>query len=321
MIAPPKVTDVKIAARDAEFRAVTASPFGADDEIGMLNLITPESRAQVMAEADASKVFDLSVEYFIGMPSWVDSGEPPFQIWMSQTPPGTVNDAPAGISEKENRLVACSGDCMTMYIHCGTHIDTLNHFGYCGEIWNGFTVREHLASRHWTVCGAEKQPPIIARAIVLDVAAAHGADMLPASYGIGADDIRMTLDRQGSQIRPGDVCLIRTGRMKLWPDYDGYMPDEPGLNREGAELLANAGAIVIGADNIALEQVPSDDPDNSMAVHTYLLAEAGVPIMEVVNLEELSAEEVFECAFLGAGMPIRGATGAPLRPIALPLRK
>jgi kynurenine formamidase len=309
-----------IAADNATFRTVTQSPFGPDDEIGMLNLITPESRARVMTETDASKVVDLSVEYFIGMPSWVQAGDPAFQIWMSHNPPGTIVDAPMGISDEQNRLVGYSGDCITMYTHCGTHIDTLNHFGYCGEIWNGFNAGEHLGSRHWTVCGPEKQPPIIARGVLIDVAGAHELDTLPDSYGIGADDIRMALDRQGSEVRRGDVCLIRTGRMKAWPDPETYVVSEPGLNREGAELLAGSGAIVIGADNVGLEQFPTADPENWQVVHTYLLAEAGVPIMEVVNLEQLAAEEIYEFAFVAAGMPIRGATAAPMRPIALPLR-
>lgn len=309
-----------IAARSASYRKVSSSPFGAEDQIGMLNLITGSSRSAVFNEADAGRLFDLSVDYFIGMPSWVQAGDPAFQIWMSHTPSGTVQDDPVGVGPEQNRLVGYSGDCLTMYTHCGTHIDTLNHFGYCGELWNGFNEDEHLGSRHWNVCGAERQPPIIARGVLIDVVGAHGMDVLPDSYGIGEEDLRMALDRQGTKVRPGDVVMIRTGRMKVWPDPEKYVLNEPGLNREGAEYLAKSGAIVIGADNVALEQAPSDDPENWQVVHTYLFAEAGVPIMEVVNLEELAGDEVYEYAFIGASMPIRGATGAPMRPIALPLR-
>jgi kynurenine formamidase len=310
-----------IAARGASYRKVTSSPFGPDDQIGMLNLITGASRAAVFAEADATKLFDLSVEYFIGMPSFSMFGDPTFQLWMSHTPNGSVQDDPIGVGPEQNRLVGWSADSMAMFVHTGTHIDSLNHFGYCGEIWNGFNEHEHLGSRHWTKCGAEQHPPIIGRGILIDVAAAHGVDMLPESYGIGADDLRQALDRQGTEVRPGDVVMVRTGRMRAWPDRDAYLLREPGLNREGAELLAEAGGIVIGADNVALEQAPSADVENHHGVHTYLLAEAGVPIMENVDLEELAAEEVYEYAFIGAGMPIRGATAAPMRPLALPLRR
>ena len=78
--------------------------------------------------------------------------------------------------------------------------------------------------------------------------------------------------------------------MRLWPDRATYLPNPPGLNREGAEFLAKAGAIIIGADNHCLEQAPSADPENWQVVHSYLLAEAGVPILEIANLEELSED-------------------------------
>ena len=78
--------------------------------------------------------------------------------------------------------------------------------------------------------------------------------------------------------------------------------------------------MLIGADNIGLERHPSGDPESWQPVHTYLLAEAGIPIMELVDLEELAGLGVYEFAFVGACLKIRGATGSPIRPIALPLR-
>src|SRR4051794_26832562 len=109
-----------VAARHATPRTVSKSPFGASDEIGMLNLMTAASRARVLAEADASKVFDLAVEYFVGMPSWVGAGDPGFHIFMSHTPSGTELDNPEDIGLEQSRLVSYSGDCMSMYTHCGT---------------------------------------------------------------------------------------------------------------------------------------------------------------------------------------------------------
>jgi len=98
------------------------------------------------------------------------------------------------------------------------------------------------------------------------------------------------------------------------------MTDPPGLDRAGAEFLAKGGAITIGADNHCVEQGPSADPENWQVVHTYLLAEAGIPMMEIVDLEELAAERVYEYAFFGACIKLRGATGSPMRPVAMPLR-
>ena len=308
----------KVIAYNAEFHKVTKSPYGAGDEIGMLNLIDASSRSAIMRRADASKMFDLSVDHFVGMPGWFGAGDQPYQIWMTHTPGGEIVDNSMGVSLEANQLVGYSGDSISMYTHCGTHIDTFNHFGYNGQIFNEFTAAEHLGSRAWTKCGAEKHPPILARGVLLDVAGLHGVATLPPSHAIGADDLKGCLSRQSVKLSPGDVVLIHTGQMKLWPDI-AFVAKTPGLNREGAEFLAKHGVIMIGADNLTLEQTPGAHPQNFFPVHTYLLAEAGVPILEMAYLDELVGEGLWEFAFFGACIKLRGATGAPMRPVAMPL--
>ena len=120
--------------------AVGTSPYGPDDEIGRLNLITPDLRQRILSRVDPTRIYDLSVEYFMGMPTWVAAGDPSYQIWMSHTPPGTVIDNLPGQTREINEQIGYSGDVFAMYTHCGTHIDTLNHWGYHGEIWNHFTA-------------------------------------------------------------------------------------------------------------------------------------------------------------------------------------
>jgi kynurenine formamidase len=296
------------------------SPFGPGDEIGMLNLVDAPSMQRILAEVDPHRVFDLAVDYFVGMPSWAPWGDPPFQSWMTATPHGSVNDDTTGLGPDSNALVSRSADAISMFTHCGTHIDALNHFGYHGSVWNCFSSQEHLGSRGWQVAGADKLPPVIARGVLIDVAAAHGVDVLPDNYAIGQAELRSVLRSQGTELRRGDVVLVRTGRMSRWPDPEGFAAAEPGLDEGGARFLAGAGAMVIGADNLALEAYPAGEVENWSPVHTFLLAEAGVPIMEVVDTQELSAEGVHEFAFIGACLRIRGATGSPIRPLALPLR-
>jgi kynurenine formamidase len=309
----------RIAAWRAVRHEVGRSPFGDDDQIGMLNLITPQISSAMLSRADASRVFDLSVELFPGMPTWTQGGEPPFQIWMNHTPQGSVVDDPVGVGAEQNELVAWSADSISMFTHCGTHVDTLNHFGYRDSIWNGFTIKDHLGSTGWTVAGPDTHPPVIARGVLLDVASALDLDVLPDSFVIGPDELEMTASRQGTEVRPGDVVMVRTGRGATWPDPAAYLPREPGLDRAGARWLAERGAAMIGADNIALEHLPSTDAENWLPVHTYLLAEAGVPIIEVVDLEAITEEELYEFCYLGAALKLRGATAGPMRALAFPL--
>lgn len=313
------VTDHLIAARSAKSGAVSTSPFGPDDQIGMLNLITPQISQGILRRADFSGLVDLSVELFPGMPTWSAGGEPAFQISMSHTPRGSVVDDPVKVGPRQNQHVSWSADSVSMFTHSGTHIDALNHFGYDGRIWNGFSADEHLGSLHWRVGGADAIPPIVARGVLLDIAGAHGVDVLPDSYGIGPDDITDALARQQVEIQVADIVLVRTGRGSLWPQPAPYLLREPGLTLDGARMLAEAGVAAIGADNIAVEQLPSTDPDNWTPVHTYLLAEAGVPMIEVIDLEQLARQRLYVFGFFGASLRIRGGTAGPMRAYALPL--
>ena len=128
-------------------RTVGKSPWGDDDEIGRLNLMTPESKQAILSRIAGGRSYDLSVEYFIGMPSWQAAGDPHYRIWMTHTPHGTIIDDPLGLGAAMNEHVSYTGAAISLYTHMGTHIDALNHFGLNGEIWNGFRAEEHLGDR------------------------------------------------------------------------------------------------------------------------------------------------------------------------------
>jgi kynurenine formamidase len=300
---------------------VSRSPWGPEDEIGRLNWISGESQAAILARLSGSTLIDLSVEYRLGMPSWVAAGDPPYEISMTHTPRGSIVDDLSGAGRVAHERYSYCGDAIHMYTHCGTHIDTLNHVGYHGRLWNGWSADEHLGSRCWTRCGPEKYPPIIARGILIDVADLHGVDCLPDSYAISADDIASALRARGTQARAGDVVLIRLGRMTRWPDFDGYLANSPGLSVGAARYLCEElGAMCVAVDTIGADVFPAAEPDALLPVHAYMFATAGTPIMEVVAMEELAAAGLHEFAFLGFPLKFAGATGAPMRPLAVGLR-
>ena len=302
-------------------REAAASPWGPDDQIGRLNLMTDASRAAVLSRISGGTVYDLGVEYHKGMPSWSLLGDPTYQIWMTHTPKGTVTDDVLGLGRAMHEHVSYSGDAVLMYTHTGTHIDALSHFGLNGRIWNGFDHATHQGDVGWHKGGAEQLPPIIARGVLIDVAAYKGMDMLPDSYRILPADLEGALARQRVALQPGDAVFIRTGRMRVINDKQRYMDNPPGIGLDAARWLVEThGAMLLGSDNLSLETFPVETPDNWVPVHTYLEAEQGVAIMEVVDLEALARDRVHEFAFIGAGLKLRGASGAPMRPIALPLR-
>lgn len=299
---------------------VGISPWGPKDEIGRLNLMTPQSQAAIMAKVSGAQAYDLAVEYFVGMPSWQAAGDPPYQMWMTHTPHGNVIADPMHVGDTMNEHVSYSGSAVSMYAHMGTHIDALNHFGLDGKIWNGFRADQHLGDRGWNVTGAEKLPPIIARGVMIDVAAAKGLDQLADNYRITRSDLQHALAKQHVALEKGDVVLIRTGRMRNYEHAQVYMANPPGLSLDAAKFLVEvSGAMVVGADNLSFETFPSEVEGNYLPLHTYLLAMQGAPIIELVNLEGLSRDRVYQFAFVGASLKLRGADAAPMRPIALPV--
>ncbi|QBF26272.1 cyclase family protein [Pseudomonas tructae] len=299
---------------------VGISPWGAKDEIGRLNLMTPQSQAAIMGRVNGAQAYDLAVEYFVGMPSWQAAGDPPYQMWMTHTPHGNVIADPMQVGEPMNQHVSYSGSAVSMYAHMGTHIDALNHFGLDGKIWNGFRADQHLGDRGWNVTGAEKLPPIIARGVMIDVAAAKGLEQLADNYRVTRSDLQQALSKQRVVLEKGDVVLIRTGRMRDYEHAQAYMANPPGLSLDAAKFLVeDSGAMVVGADNLSFETFPSEVEGNYLPLHTYLLAMQGAPIIELVNLEGLSRDKVYQFAFVGASLKLRGADAAPMRPIALPV--
>lgn len=300
--------------------AVGISPWGKTDEIGTLNMMTDASKLAILSKVTSGKSYDLSVDYFVGMPSFHALGDPAYQYWLTHTPRGTVVDNPNGLGKTMNEKVSYTGDAISMYTHMGTHIDALNHFGLNGKIWNGFSADEHLGDKGWKKTGAETIPPIIARGILIDILASKNTENLPANYRINAADLQAALRQQKVILQKGDVVLIRTGQAKHYEDAHKFLDQYPGINLDAVKwLIEDQQAMLLGADNLSFEAFPPERADNWVPVHTYLLAEKGVMFIEQMFLEDLARDKIYEFAFIASSLKLRGASGAPLRPIALPI--
>ena len=260
--------------------------------------MTPASQTVALAGADTSRIFDLAVEYFVGMPTWTELGDPDFQIWLTHTPPGEGHEY--------------AGTAITMYTHTGTHICSLNHLGHDGRFWNGWTADRDMGSRAWRVGG--RYPPIIARALLLDVAGGKSMQCLPDSYAITRDDLILA---GCEHLEPGDVALVRTGRMSRWPDREGFMRTPPGLGMEAARHLAEECRVMCVGVDCGGEVLPPEQPGTFLPVHSYLLADAGIPIIENMWLEEVAAASVTDLVLLALPLKLLGSTGLPVRPIAM----
>lgn len=163
--------------------------------------------------------------------------------------------------------------------------------------------------------GIDGVAPMVARGLLVDLAPGGLAE--PDAW-IGLDRFRKAADRAGVEPRPGDVVLARTGYGGLWDDPDRYA-HAPGMAGEVSQWLAGAGVRAVGADNTAWDSLAGPDPalGFSLPGHVILLVRAGIHIIEHLFLDDLAAAGVHEFAFVCLPLKIRGATGSPVRPIAI----
>lgn len=301
--------------------------WGKDDEIGSLNAMSNESRGAALRVATRGEVFDLGLTY--GRRSFKWPGHSPFEIMTFRSPDGIhrMQDADAPPADKNGDLVYWHSGALFISDNVGTQIDGLGHItaGKDYHWYNGFTEAEWGGDWGPRKCDASTIPPIIARGVLIDVAAYKRVDALPGHTVISAKDLQETLAWEGVAIQPGDVVLVRTGTGRYWGE-DGAdhaklaEHDSAGIDLDAAKwLVADQGAMMVGADTSGCEvNPPRDSPGTIIPVHRYLLVDQGVHIGEFHNLEGLSKAKVYTFCYSAAVNKIKGtAAGFTLRPLGL----
>ena len=209
-------------------------------------------------------------------------------------------------------------DSVMMPLHVGTHIDALCHAWCDDQLYNGHAGSEINSTHGAKKCGIDKLPPIVTRGVLLDVAAAHGAP-LADGYSIGKAELAEAADRAGITLRSGDAVLIRTGWLEAQAGKrprDVDFNTEPGIDVEAALWLATSGVTSVGADNFAIEVMPSP-AGTTFPVHQRLIRDYGISLIEGLALRAFSECGVSEFLFVAAPLPIGGGTGSPLTPLAI----
>jgi kynurenine formamidase len=211
---------------------------------------------------------------------------------------------------------------VVMMEHTGTHIDALSHQASGLTLYGGVEITPRVETqRGFTVHGIETMPPIVSRGVLLDVCAALAhklGDPLPAHYRITADDLEQAARRAEVALRPGDALLVRTGYGKIWDDAPRYLA-AAGVSRSGSEWAADHKVGCVACDNMTWDETEERDPDTGGQLfgHLHLLARCGIPIIENLNLEELSRDGRAAFVFVCTRLKLVGATGSPVSPIAI----
>jgi kynurenine formamidase len=203
--------------------------------------------------------------------------------------------------------------------HSGTHIDALCHQAENLHLYGGREVDASIQTPHgFTELGVETIAPLITRGVLLDIARHRGVDHIGAGNPIKLDELEAAAQKQGVSVDEGDVVLVRTGNGALWQDPTTYL-QAGGVSGSVSQWLASRGVRAVGADNAAWDEVGVVDPDLKVTLpgHLILLVRHGIYIIENLFLEDLARDQCYEFTFICLPLKLRGATGSPVRPVAI----
>lgn len=287
------------------------SRWGPDDELGSANLVTPENTLKAMALVKQGKSMPLGIV--------IDSSTPAF-------PPRSLNLQVVQPNQQGGQKLTAFGyagnyndDLLQTWVGIGSQIDGLGHLGEDGLYYNCNDERDFAAITGLTKLGVHNIPPLVGRAVILDMAGYFGKDMLAAGDNFGEADIKAAAAAQGVEFRQGDIILFHTGWTEgmLESDPTAWVSGEPGLNNEGARYVASLDPMAVGADTWGIEPIPAPEGDGVFYGHVVLLKDNGIYLLETMNTGPLLREGVNEFMFVLGQARIRGTVQMIINPVAL----
>jgi kynurenine formamidase len=289
------------------------SKFGANDEIGAANYMTPALALQASKLVKTGKVYSLGITVNTTTPAY-----PPRTCSIYIVQPGQTGSA-EGLGPTHTTY---NDDILNCWTGIGTQIDGLGHIGIGDRYYNGLKWGEFATIGGLKKLGADKIPPMVARGVLLDMAAHYGVDVVKEGTAFNQAEIEAVAKKQGVEIRQGDVVLFHTGWLSLIEkDPKRFGSVEPGLGRDGARYLVGKGVVAVGADNWALEVIPFEkkgaEDGGVFEVHQILLPMGGTYILENIATAELAKDKAYEFMFVLGHNKYQGAVQSMINPVAI----
>ena len=294
------------------------SRWGAGDEAGSTNWITPQKVLDAARLIRTGKIYKIGRVYEQGMPLF---GARAFSLRI----PGGPTGGPFG----KNKLIYNDDYLATEIGQVGTQFDGLGHIGIQLGVdgdknnmryYNGFTEQQVGGAYGLQKLGADKLKPIFTRAHLVDVVPLKGR-MWEAGEEITVANIIAALSRVGtpeSEIKEGDAILFHTGWGQLWmKNNDKFNSGCPGIGMEAAQWIAKKGLCLTGADTWPTEVIPNPDKDLAFPVHGELITKNGIVNHENLIFDDLLKDNVYRFVYCFSPSPIKGATGSNGCPLAI----
>jgi kynurenine formamidase len=297
--------------------------WGADDVLGTLNFLDEAKRLEGARLVRRGASFSLAQRFDMDGPQ---------KGWRRRTNPvhtmlDTGVDAERG-TQGFPHGIGGADDVIFMPLQASTQWDGLGHIFDHGNAWNGRRAGDVVTSEGDKVTGIETVGGLIAgRGVLLDVGRAIGTDgELPDGFAITTEHLEATIAAQGETARVGrgDLLLVRTGRLARarregWGDYAGGA--SPGLSFTTADWLHGTEIAGIATDTWGFEVRPNEFDVAFQPLHQVAIPHIGLFLGEMWDLDALAADcaadGVWEFFLTAAPLPVTGAVGAPVNPIAV----
>ena len=292
----------------SENRANAWGLWGAADERGALNYIGPNEVRRATTLVRSGEVMRLA--QLLSSKTPVPAHRCGLQHFMGRD----GGDYAAGAGRPDGFQFA--EDTVVMPLHIGTHVDALCHAWYDDKLYNGYLGDSIRSTTGAARLGIEKMPPIVTRGLLLDLVRLKGR-VLADGETISAADLQAAAKVAGVVPGRGDAVLLRTGWLEAQkgvkhPSFN----EEPGIDVQAARWLIEREVAIIGADNFAVEVLPFP-AGQVFPVHKLVIRDFGVPLLEGLMLDPLVDSGRHEFMFIASVLPIVGATGSPLAPVAV----
>jgi kynurenine formamidase len=288
--------------------------WGDDDEIGTINLVTPDVRRRAAAAVRSGRAFSLALpldeEQGVQLGFVPGRNNPVHRMTMLNDPiPGDDGEA------------RTSDDAVDLSLQAATHWDGLGHVSYGGQIWNGYaadSITEAGASR----CGIHRISTLTSRGVLLDVARAKGVEVLEGGYAVTGDDLDAAAELARVEVQPGDVVLVRTGQMAHLPDDKvAYAIATGGPSSQSVRWFRERDVAAAATDNLSFEPYPYERDDAVLCVHLLHLVDMGMTQGQNWVLDELAADCAddgqYDFLLEASPQPFVNGLGSPVNPVAV----
>jgi kynurenine formamidase len=287
--------------------------WGSDDELGTLNLVTPDAVRRGVAAARTGRAFSLALP--------LDADGP-----QTGAIPGRINPLRTMLTIDEPTFdpegFRTSDDVVVMGLQAGTHWDALAHASFLGQIYNGFPAST-ITTAGATKCGIGNVRRLVSRGVLLDVPASKGVEQFHGAVAFTGDDLDAACEHAKVRVEPGDIVLVRTGMMRHFHAGDrvAYGVPSSGPSFASVQWFRDHDVAAVATDSLTFEYFDYADMEMILPVHVLHLVFMGMTQGQNFDLEALAADcaddGVYEFLLEASPEPFTRGLGAPVNPIAI----